>query len=612
MNGFVLDECPRAAELTRPGCPRPLGRASGTAQERAGSASYPVRMSFSAHRPGRFGSDGRIEFTTDEEREQYLDDILAAQNAAKPDAATHDHTSQPWGAPSADDEPRDPFLDDDTVDLDRDPAAPRAGDETPRPDRADDEAPRLDRDRDETLRLDRPDDETLRLDRADDETPGAETDAPRPELAPTPMASEPREARLRRHDPRRPSLSLIRRMAVLGGADNDVLDEVPEEVPRFVQMFLVLAGTALVSALSMMFALLTGVRVSIFLAIPLALVWGLIIFNLDRFLTSTMRSTKNLFRLLGLALPRVIMAALIGVVVAEPLVLQIFQNDITREVNSTNVTQALSDQDAVTNGPEKQALDAATAQVSALENQAATGIVTGTSSTSAESAAAQQTVDQLTQQLAAQQTVIDQARAVYQCELTGQGAGTVPGCTGLAGEGASSDAAQAQLQQAQSAYDSLSAQLQQAQSTLAAANTAGTEAAASTADANKQQAEDQLPAARTQYEAALAAYNARAESVADGNAGAVGLLSQITALERLSDREPVLRWAHYLIAALFFMIELLPVLVKVLTGFGGPSLYEKAEKMRGQIALDRVTARTYRKRADIIADEANRVPATVA
>ncbi len=355
-------------------------------------------------------------------------------------------------------------------------------------------------------------------------------------------------------------------MAVLGGADNDVLDEVPEEVPRFVQMFLVLAGTALVSSLSMMFALLTGVRVSLWLAVPLAIVWGLIIFNLDRFLTSTMRSTKNIFRLLGLAMPRVIMAALIGIVVAEPLVLQVFQNDIVREVNSTNVTQALTDQDAVTSGPEKQALDAASAQVSALENQAATGIVTGTSSTSAESAAAQQSVDQLTQQLAAQQTVIDQARAVYQCELTGQGAGTVPGCTGVAGNGASSDAAQAQLAQAQSAYDSLSTQLAQAQSTLAAANSAGAEAAASSADQNKQQAEDQLPAARAQYESALAAYNARASSVADGNAGAVGLLSQITALERLSDREPTLRWAHYLIAALFFMIELLPVLVKVLTG----------------------------------------------
>ncbi|BFM25362.1 DUF4407 domain-containing protein [Microbacterium sp. che218] len=548
-------------------------------------------MSFSAHRPGRFGSDGRIEFTTDEEREQYLDDILAAQNAAKRPAEAQEHTSEPWGAPPADDEPLDPFV------YDSRDADPRDTDST-------DAEPTDDHD---TVVIDR-----AERARADDETAVIPDEAPEPEpVASAPLPSEPRQPRLRRHDPRRPRLSLIRRMAVLGGADNDVLDEVPEEVPRFVQMFLVLAGTALVSALSMMFALLTGVRVSILLAIPLALIWGLIIFNLDRFLTSTMRSTKNVFRLLGLAMPRVIMAALIGIVVAEPLVLQVFQNDIAREVNATNITQALGDQDAVTNGPEKQALDAASAQVSALENQAATGIVTGTSSTSAESAAAQQSVDQLTQQLAAQQTVIDQARAVYQCELTGQGAGTVPGCTGVAGNGASSDAAQAQLQQAQSAYDALSTQLSQAQATLATANSAGAEAAASSADANKQQAEDQLPAARAQYESALAAYNQRASSIADGNAGAVGLLSQITALERLSDREPVLRWAHYLIAALFFMIELLPVLVKVLTGFGGPSLYEKAEKMRGQIALDRVSARTFRKRADIIADEANRVPATV-
>lgn len=548
-------------------------------------------MSFSAHRPGRFGSDGRIEFTTDDDREpQYLDDILAQQRDdadASADAVTLDDPTEPWGAP--------PAGDDDTAPFEWPEPEPFVAESAP----AEAEATAAEAEAEPTP--------------AAPEPAAAEPEPVLPEAAPfpAPVASDPRPPRLRRADPRRPSLSLVRRMAVLGGADNDVLDEVPEEVPRFVQMFLVLAGTALVSALSMMFALLTGVRISIFLAIPLALVWGLIIFNLDRFLTSTMRSTKNVFRLLGLAFPRVIMAALIGIVVAEPLVLQVFQNDINREVNSTNVTQALSDQDAVANGPEKQALDAASAQVAALENQAATGIVAGTSSTSAEAAAAQQTVDQLTQQLAAQQTVIDQARAVYQCELTGQGAGQVPGCTGVAGDGASSEAAKAQLAQAQSSYDALAAQLQQAQSSLATANSAGAEAAAASADQNKQQAQDQLPAARAQYESALTAYNDRAASVANGNAGAVGLLSQISALERLSEREPTLRWAHWLIAALFFMIELLPVLVKVLTGFGGPSLYEKAERMRGQIALDRVTARTFRKRADVIADEAARVPAGV-
>ncbi|HVL61395.1 MAG TPA: DUF4407 domain-containing protein, partial [Microbacterium sp.] len=43
-------------------------------------------MSFSAHRPGRFGSDGRIEFETDGDRTEdlYLDDVRAQQAAGEP------------------------------------------------------------------------------------------------------------------------------------------------------------------------------------------------------------------------------------------------------------------------------------------------------------------------------------------------------------------------------------------------------------------------------------------------------------------------------------------------------------------------------------------------
>lgn len=413
-----------------------------------------------------------------------------------------------------------------------------------------------------------------------------------------PPVSPTRAGRASRRIRRR--LPLSTQLAVHGGADADVLEAVPEETSRFVQMFFVLAGTALVSALSMMFALITGVRISIWIAVPLALVWALIIFNLDRFLTSTMRSTRNVWKLVGLAIPRVFLAALIGVVVAEPLVLQAFQNDIAREINATNVVQAQADQDAVTNGPEKQALDAAAERVATLEEQAATGIVEGTSSTSAETVAAQQTVDQLTAQLAEQQAVIDQARAVYQCELTGEGVGTVPGCTGVTGEGASSQAAQAQLTQAQAGYDALAVQLQDATAELTAANAAGTDAAASSAAQNKQLASDQLPGARAQYESALAAYDARAAQVADGNAEAMGLLSQMSAMERLAEREPALAMAHWLIALLFFMIELLPVLVKVLTSYGEPSLYERADAMKRQVALDRVTASTWRERAAIV------------
>lgn len=412
-----------------------------------------------------------------------------------------------------------------------------------------------------------------------------------------------RERTPREKKPRTPG-SRLRRLAILGGADGEILDRVPIETNRFVQMFFVLLGTALVSAISMLFALTTGAKAALWIAIPLAIVWMLIIFNLDRFLTSTMSSTRSILKLIGLAIPRVIMAVIIGFVVAEPLVLQVFQNDIAQEVATVNIAQAQDDQEALETGPEKLALDAASERLAELQNQASTGIVAGTDSTSASQTAAQATVDDLTAKMTEQQAVIDQARALYQCELTGEGVGEVEGCTGVSGDGASSEAAEAQLAQAQQTYDALAEQLRAANDQLDAAGTSAQESTAASEAQNRQSAEDQLPAAQDAYDTALAAYNARAESVASGNADATGLLSQISALNSLSEREPAILWAHWLIAALFFMIELLPVLVKVLTSYGDQSLYERAAAVRKQVEEDRVTAEGFRDRAAVVAANA--------
>lgn len=493
-------------------------------------------MPYSAHRPGRFDSQGRI--------------ILDSDPNADTDDLDFLREYEPTGA---------------------DLQAPERADEAPRTEQ----------------------------DPAQDAAASA---APTPAREPKPRR-QPRERK-----PRVPG-SRLRKLAILGGAEGEILDRVPGETPRFVQMFFVLAGTALVSAISMLFALTTGVQAAIWVAVPLAVVWALIIFNLDRFLTSTMTSTRNVWKLIGLAIPRVVMAAIIGFVVAEPLVLQIFHNDIAREVASTNITQAQADQDALETGPERKALDAASDRVATLENQAATGVVAGTDTSSATESAAQATVDDLTAKMTAQQAVIDQARVLYQCELTGDGAGTVPGCTGVNGEGASSDAAQAQLAEAQQTYDALAAQLRTANEELAEAGTAAKENTSTSEAQNREEAQSQLPAARDSYDTALAAYNARAESVASGNAGAIGLLSQISGLNRLSEKEPTILWAHILIAALFFMIELLPVLVKVLTSYGDPSLYEKAAAIRKQVALDKVTAEGFRDRAAIVTTQSQGIEA---
>ncbi|PKI91629.1 DUF4407 domain-containing protein [Actinomycetales bacterium SN12] len=510
-------------------------------------------MSYSAHRPGRMDSQGRISFESDAPEGSVTDDDLDFLRQYEPaggDAAT---LRQAQG------------LSDEAL------QGPSQG----------------------AVRA--PSDEALQgpsqgAVRAPDAAPPASDDRP----------SERRPKRAPRAKRERTPGSRLRTMAILGGAEGEILDRVPGETPRFVQMFLVLLGTALVSAISMMFALTTGVQVAIWVAIPLALVWAAIIFNLDRFLTSSMTSTRNVGKMLALALPRVAMAALIGFLVAEPLVLQVFHNDIAREVASTNITQSQSDQDALEKGPEKKALDAATERVAALENQAATGVVAGTESGTATTAAAQATVDELTGKIAEQQKVIDSARALYQCELTGEGVGTVPGCTGVNGQGSSSDAAKAQLAQAQQTYDALAGQLRSANDDLSAAATGAQASTAASETTNREQANDQLPAAKKTYQQALAAYNARADSVAQGNAGAIGLLSQITGLNRLGEKEPTIFWAHWLIAALFFMIELLPVLVKVLTSWGDPSLYEKARSIRKQVDLDRVTAEGFRDRAAIV------------
>jgi|GEM_PF-489189 len=538
-------------------------------------------MSYSAHRPGRMDSQGRIAFDVDGQPDPANPSDPTAED---PFVFMRDYT--PTGSETAEAA---------AVTTTIEPVAPPRP-PMPQPERQPLLEPELE-----------PQIEDLFA--AADE-PGRE---PVPAVAPAAAPAAPAPARVKAPKPPKPPKApreprpqgwFWRRLAILGGADGTILDRVPSEQPRFVQMFFVLAGTALVSALSMLFALTTGVQVLVWLAVPLAIVWALLIFNLDRFLTSTMRSTRSVWRLLGLAIPRVLMAAIIGFVVAEPIVLQAFHNDIAREVTTTNLVQAQSDQKAVTSGPEKKALDAASQRLADLQNQASTGIVKGTSSDSASQKAAQDTVAKITAQMADQQKVIDQARALYQCELTGQGAGTVPGCTGVQGDGASSDAAKSQLDQAQQTYDALAAQLRQANTDLESADASSKTATSATEAQNRQQAKDQIPTAEQAYKTALDAYNARAAEVAGTNAGAVGLLSQISALDRLSAKEPVLGFAHWLIAALFFMIELLPVIVKVLTSWGDPSLYEKAEAIAKQVELDRVTSKGYRDRAAIIAEEA--------
>lgn len=87
--------------------------------------------------------------------------------------------------------------------------------------------------------------------------------------------------------------------------------------------------TALMAFIASSYALYT-VFDNPFTAIVFGLVWGLLIFNLDRFIVATLRKKDNKFDEILQATPRIILAFIIAVVISKPLELKIFEKEIDR------------------------------------------------------------------------------------------------------------------------------------------------------------------------------------------------------------------------------------------------------------------------------------------
>ena len=112
------------------------------------------------------------------------------------------------------------------------------------------------------------------------------------------------------------------------GAHQRLLKQFPSEHSKYSGLGAVLLATFVLATLSAGYAIYT-VFGNWFWTICFAIIWGLIIFNFDRFLVSTMRKygisrRKQIF----MALPRIALALLIGVVIARPLEMKIFEKEI--------------------------------------------------------------------------------------------------------------------------------------------------------------------------------------------------------------------------------------------------------------------------------------------
>ncbi len=87
--------------------------------------------------------------------------------------------------------------------------------------------------------------------------------------------------------------------------------------------------TAVMAFIASAYALYT-VFDNVYTAIFFGLIWGLLIFNLDRFIVSTIKKRDNRWNELLQATPRIILAVIIAVVISKPLEMKIFEKEINQ------------------------------------------------------------------------------------------------------------------------------------------------------------------------------------------------------------------------------------------------------------------------------------------
>lgn len=120
------------------------------------------------------------------------------------------------------------------------------------------------------------------------------------------------------------------------GADLAILEECPTDKTKYAGIGATIFTTALLAAISGGYALYSVFQ-SIVVAILWGILWGAIIFNLDRVIVSGMRKQKSFKLDLIYAIPRLAVAVLLAVVISRPLELRLFAKEIRAEIELANV-----------------------------------------------------------------------------------------------------------------------------------------------------------------------------------------------------------------------------------------------------------------------------------
>lgn len=154
------------------------------------------------------------------------------------------------------------------------------------------------------------------------------------------------------------------------GADKTLIEGCSEgEQTKFVGIGATVFFTAVMAFIASAYALFT-VFDDIIPAVLFGIVWSLLIFNLDRFIVSTIRKRDHFSSEFLQATPRIILAIIIAIVISKPLEIKIFEKEINTVLLKEKNAMALNNKKEVANYF-KTDLDKNKAEIASLKSEIA-------------------------------------------------------------------------------------------------------------------------------------------------------------------------------------------------------------------------------------------------
>ena len=121
------------------------------------------------------------------------------------------------------------------------------------------------------------------------------------------------------------------------GAHIGTLKKYPNEHNKYVGIGATIFFTALFASLSggyAMYFVFNGDAFAVGFAILFGLLWGLAIFNMDRYIVSSINKEGTTNQQIIQASPRILLAIMIGIVISRPLELKIFDKEIRQKLKT--------------------------------------------------------------------------------------------------------------------------------------------------------------------------------------------------------------------------------------------------------------------------------------